>query len=72
VLICLDTNCVIYLVENNPTWGPKIAADAMRGLLAIGPDRQGPGYGSVWGATKSVFNGADFATIVASTWAQLS
>jgi predicted nucleic acid-binding protein len=24
VIICLDTNCVIYLVENNPVWNPKI------------------------------------------------
>lgn len=22
--ICLDTNCVIYLIEKNPVWGPKI------------------------------------------------
>ena len=35
-------------------------------------DQVGVAVGSVWGATKSVFNGADFATIVASTWAQLS
>jgi predicted nucleic acid-binding protein len=26
VRICLDTNCVIYLVENNPFWGPKVVA----------------------------------------------
>ncbi|HEX5272599.1 MAG TPA: type II toxin-antitoxin system VapC family toxin [Gemmataceae bacterium] len=25
-MICLDTNCVIYLVENNPVWGPKVVA----------------------------------------------
>jgi predicted nucleic acid-binding protein len=25
-MICLDTNCVIYLVENNPFWGPKVVA----------------------------------------------
>jgi predicted nucleic acid-binding protein len=24
-MICLDTNCVIYLIEANPVWGPKIA-----------------------------------------------
>ncbi len=24
--ICLDTNCVIYLVEKNPLWGPKVVA----------------------------------------------
>ena len=26
MLICLDTNCVIYLIENNPFWGPKVVA----------------------------------------------
>jgi N4-gp56 family major capsid protein len=35
-------------------------------------DQVGVAVGSVWGATKSVFNGTDFATLVASTWAQLS
>jgi predicted nucleic acid-binding protein len=25
-MICLDTNCVIYLIENNPFWGPKVIA----------------------------------------------
>jgi predicted nucleic acid-binding protein len=25
-MICLDTNCVIYLIENNPFWGPKVVA----------------------------------------------
>jgi predicted nucleic acid-binding protein len=25
-MICLDTNWVIYLVESNPSWGPKIVA----------------------------------------------
>ncbi len=35
-------------------------------------DQVGVAVGSVWGATKSVFNAADFATIVASTWSQLS
>ena len=24
--ICLDTNCVIYLIEKNPMWGPKIVS----------------------------------------------
>ena len=24
--ICLDANCVIYLVEKNPLWGPKVIA----------------------------------------------
>jgi predicted nucleic acid-binding protein len=23
-MICLDTNCVIYLVEYNSYWGPKV------------------------------------------------
>lgn len=22
--ICLDANCVIYLIENHPHWGPKV------------------------------------------------
>lgn len=26
MIICLDTNCVIYLVENNPLWGSKVVA----------------------------------------------
>jgi len=26
VMICMDANCVIYLVENNPLWGPKVMA----------------------------------------------
>jgi len=24
MMICLDANCVIYLIEKNPVWGPKI------------------------------------------------
>jgi len=26
MMLCLDANCVIYLVEKNPHWGPKIVA----------------------------------------------
>jgi predicted nucleic acid-binding protein len=26
VIVYLDTNCVIYFVERNPTWSPKIVA----------------------------------------------
>ena len=26
MMICLDANCVIYLVEQTPIWGPKISA----------------------------------------------
>jgi predicted nucleic acid-binding protein len=26
MIVCLDTNCLIYLVENNPLWGPKVSA----------------------------------------------
>jgi uncharacterized protein len=38
--ICLDTNCVIYLVEKNPLWTPKIvtrlaAAKAAGDTLAV-------------------------------------
>jgi predicted nucleic acid-binding protein len=25
MIVCLDANCVIYLVERNPIWGPKVA-----------------------------------------------
>lgn len=26
MMICLDANCVVYLVEKNPVWGPKVVA----------------------------------------------
>jgi predicted nucleic acid-binding protein len=26
MIVCLDTNCVIYLVEKNPVWEPKVTA----------------------------------------------
>ena len=26
MMICLDANCVIYLIEKNPFWGPKVVA----------------------------------------------
>lgn len=26
MILCLDTNCVIYLIEKNPTWEPKVTA----------------------------------------------
>jgi predicted nucleic acid-binding protein len=26
VTVYLDSNCVIYLIESNPTWGPKVTA----------------------------------------------
>jgi predicted nucleic acid-binding protein len=26
MMICLDANCVIYLIEKNPLWGPKVIA----------------------------------------------
>lgn len=32
--MCLDTNCVIYLVENHPVWTPKIRRRLMALLLA--------------------------------------
>ena len=25
MIVSLDANCVIYLVERNPTWGPKVS-----------------------------------------------
>jgi len=24
--VCLDADCIIYFIEQNPTWGPKITA----------------------------------------------
>ena len=26
MMICVDANCVIYLIEKNPIWGPKVVA----------------------------------------------
>jgi len=26
MMICLDANCVIYLIEKNPLWSPKVVA----------------------------------------------
>lgn len=26
MIVCLDANCVIYLLEQHPVWGPKITA----------------------------------------------
>ena len=26
MIVCLDANCVIYLVEADPLWGPKVVA----------------------------------------------
>ncbi len=33
-MVCLDTNCVIYLVENNPVWGPKVVARLAKATAA--------------------------------------
>lgn len=40
MILCLDTNCVIYLIERNPIWEPKVtarlaAARAAGHLLAV-------------------------------------
>jgi predicted nucleic acid-binding protein len=55
-MICLDTNCIIYLIENNPVWGPKVVArlataraagdaiavcDLARSECLVGPLRSG-------------------------------
>ena len=32
--ICLDANCVIYLVEKNPLWGPKIISRVAAAMAA--------------------------------------
>jgi predicted nucleic acid-binding protein len=26
MIVCLDTDCTIYFVEQNPVWGPKVTA----------------------------------------------
>ena len=26
MIVCLDADCVIYFVEQNPVWGPKVTA----------------------------------------------
>jgi predicted nucleic acid-binding protein len=26
MILCLDANCIIYLIEKNPIWGPKVTA----------------------------------------------
>lgn len=33
-MICLDTNCIIYLIEKNPVWEPKIASRLATALAA--------------------------------------
>lgn len=37
MIVCLDANCVIYLVEGNPTWGPRITA-RLAALRAAGDE----------------------------------
>lgn len=37
MIVCLDANCVIYLVEANATWGPKVAS-RIASLRASGHD----------------------------------
>jgi len=36
-MICLDTNCVIYLIEKNPVWEPKVASRLAAALAAGDP-----------------------------------
>lgn len=35
MIVCLDTNIVIYLIEHNPVWTPRVAA-RLGILLAAG------------------------------------
>jgi predicted nucleic acid-binding protein len=37
MIACLDANCVIYLVERNPTWGAKVAG-RLAGLRRAGDE----------------------------------
>ncbi len=34
MMICLDANCVIYLIERNPVWGPKVVARVAAATVA--------------------------------------
>jgi predicted nucleic acid-binding protein len=33
-MICLDANCIIYLIEKNSLWGPKVVARLARATAA--------------------------------------
>ena len=33
-MICLDANCLIYLIDKNPLWGPKVVARLAAGKAA--------------------------------------
>jgi uncharacterized protein len=37
MIVCLDADCVIYFVEQNPMWGPRVAA-RLAALQAAGND----------------------------------
>jgi predicted nucleic acid-binding protein len=37
MIVCLDADCVIYFVEQNPLWGPKVVA-RLAALRAAGHD----------------------------------
>lgn len=37
MIVCLDANCIIYLVESNPTWGPIIVSK-LAALRSAGDD----------------------------------
>jgi predicted nucleic acid-binding protein len=37
MIACLDTNCIIYLLESDPTWGPKVVARVAK-LRAAGDE----------------------------------
>ncbi|HYT90795.1 MAG TPA: hypothetical protein VEL76_18950 [Gemmataceae bacterium] len=32
MIVCLDTNVVIYLIEANPVWTPKATPGMLKGL----------------------------------------
>jgi predicted nucleic acid-binding protein len=37
MIVCLDADCTIYFVEQNPVWGPKVTA-RLAALRAAGDD----------------------------------
>ena len=69
MIVSLDANCVIYLVERNPTWGPKVSvrlaalrragdqiavSDLVRTEALVGPIKGG--RAAVLAAYRAFFN----------------
>lgn len=37
MIVCLDADCIIYFVEQNPVWGPRVTA-RLAALRAVGDE----------------------------------